>query len=167
MIIFYKETENIFIGNGIFNQIAMQAVAEHLFGRMPINCIFCKNRSSGKTEYLGIIEELHNLLMTLPEVTAVALIKYHHDTGVAYRIYLAAVPYLTYGSIEFLNSGNDNLGVTMQPFYQFIRIVRTVNSSRFKGFIFRLRLCVKVMTVNNEHYLIYIIQLRNKLCCFE
>ena len=84
MIILYKETENIFIGNGIFNQIAMQAVAEYLFGRMPINCIFCKNRSSGKTEYLGIIEELHNLLMALPEVATVALIKYHYDARMTY-----------------------------------------------------------------------------------
>ena len=136
MIVFHKKTENILISNGILNQIAMQVVAEHLFGRMTINCILCKYWSSGKSEYLGIIEELHNLLMTLPEVTAVAIIKYHHDTGVAYRIYLAAVPYLTYGSIEFLNSGNDNLGVAMQAFYQLIRIVRTVNGSWLKGLVF-------------------------------
>ena len=95
--------------------------------------------------------------MTLTEVTAVALIEYHHDTGVAYRIYLTAIPCLAYSSIEFLNSGNDNLGVAMQPFYQLIRIVRTINGSRFKSFIFRLRLCIKVMTVDNEHYLINII----------
>ena len=137
----------------------MQAVAEHLFGRMTINCILCKYWSSGKSEYLGIIEELHNLLMTLSEVATVTFIEYHHDTGVAYRIYLAAIPCLAYGSIEFLNSGNDNLGVTMQALYQFIRIVRTVNGSRLKGLIFRLRLCIKIMAVNNEHYLIYIIQL--------
>jgi len=91
----------------------MQTVAEHLFGRMTINCILCKNRSSGKSEYLGIIEELHNLLMALPKVAAVALIEYHHDTRMAYRINLAAIPSFAYGSIEFLNGGNDNLGVTM------------------------------------------------------
>ena len=157
MIVFHKKTENILISNGILNQIAMQAVAEHLFGRMTINCILCKNWSSGKSEYLGIIEELHNLLMTLPEMATMALIEYHHDTRMAYRIYFAAIPCLAYGCIEFLNSGNDNLGVAMQTFYQLVRIVRTVNGSRFKGFIFRLCLCIKVMAVDNEHYLIYII----------
>ena len=55
----------------------------------------------------------------------------------------------------------------MQALYQFIRIVRTVNSSRLKGLVFRLRLCVKIMSVDNEHDLIYIIQLRNELCSLE
>ena len=96
-------------------------------------------------------------IMTLPEMATMALIEYHHDTRMAYRIYFAAIPCLAYGCIEFLNSGNDNLGVAMQTFYQLVRIVRTVNGSRFKGFIFRLCLCIKVMAVDNEHYLIYII----------
>ena len=105
--------------------------------------------------------------MTLSEVAAVAFIKYHYDTRMAYRIYLTAIPCLAYSSIEFLNSGNDNLGVTMQAFYQFIGIVCAVNGSRFEGFVFRLCLCIKIMSVDNEHDLIYIIQLRNKLCCLE
>ena len=142
MIILYKEAKYIFIGNGILNEIFVKAVAKYLFRCMSIYGIFSKNRSTRKTEYLGIIKELHNLLMAVPEMTAMALVKYHHDTRVADSVYFVAIPCLANCGIQFLNGGDDNLGITLKSFYKFVCIISTIHSSRFKCFIFRLRLCV-------------------------
>lgn len=64
-------------------------------------------------------------------------------------------------------SGDDYFGVALQPFYQFVRIVRTVHSSRLKCFILRLGLRVEVMAVYNKHHLVHIIQFGNELCSLE
>ena len=105
--------------------------------------------------------------MTFPEVASVALIEYHHDTGVAYGLYLGTVPRLADCRIELLYGGNDYLGIALQPFRQFVRIVRTVHRTRLKGFIFRLGLRVEVVTINHKHHLVHIILFGNKLCSLE
>ena len=79
----------------------------------------------------------------------------------------ATVPLLADFSIQFLDGGNDNFGVTVQAFHQFVRIVRTIHRSRLECFILRLRLRVKVMAVNHKHHLVHIIQFRNQLCSLE
>lgn len=80
MIILYEETKHILISYGILNKIFMKTVAEYLFSSMSIHRIFGKDWRSRKTEYLSIVKELHNLLVTIPKMTTVALIKYHNDT---------------------------------------------------------------------------------------
>lgn len=79
----------------------------------------------------------------------------------------ATIPLLADSGIQLLDGGNDNFGVTVQAFHQFVRIVRTVHRSRLECFIFRLRLRVKVMAVNYKHHLIHIIQFRNQLCSLK
>ena len=80
VVVFHKETKHVFIRNGILNQIFMEAIAEYFFGGMSVHRILSKNRRSGKAEYPGIVKELHNLLVAVPEMTAMTLIKYHYDT---------------------------------------------------------------------------------------
>ena len=79
MIILHEEAKHIFIGNSIFDEIFMQAITENFFCCMPVHCIFGKDRCSRKAKNSGIIEELHNLLMTIPKMTTMTLIENHHD----------------------------------------------------------------------------------------
>ena len=58
----------------------MKTISEYLLSGMPIYRIFSKDRCSREAKELSIVKELHNLLMTIPKVAAVALVKYHHDT---------------------------------------------------------------------------------------
>ena len=80
MIILYKESEHVFIRYCIFDEIFMKTIPEYLFSGMPIYRIFSKDRCSREAKDLSIVKELHNLLMTIPKMTAVTLVKYHHDT---------------------------------------------------------------------------------------
>ena len=57
----------------------MKTIAENFFCRMSIHCIFSKDRCSRKAKNLSIIKELHNLFMTVPEMTTMTLIKNHYD----------------------------------------------------------------------------------------
>ncbi len=46
----------------------------------------------------------------------------------------------------------------METLYQFIGIIRAINGTWLKGFIFCLCLSIKIMTINYKHYLIHVIQ---------
>ena len=113
MIILYKEPQYIFISNGILDEVFMQTIPKDFFCGMPVHCILRKDRSTRKTEYLGIVKELHYSFVTFPKVASVALIEYHNNARVAYCFYLVTVPSLADGSIEFLDSSNDNFGITL------------------------------------------------------
>ena len=167
MVILHKEAQHVFIGNRILDKILVQAVAEDFFGGMSVNGIFREDWRTRETEYLGVVKELHYPFVAFPEVASVALIEYHYDAGVAYGLNLGTVPRLADCGVELLDSRNDYLGIAMQPFYQFVRIVRAVHCTRFKGFIFRLGLCVEVVTVNHKHHLIHVVQFGSKLCGLE
>ena len=167
MIILHKEAQHVFIGYGILDKVLVQAVAEYLFGGMPVNGILREDGRTREAEHLGVVKELHDALVTFPKVASVALVEYHHDTGVAYGLNLVAVPRLANCGVELLNGSDDYLGIAVQPFHQLIRVVRAVHRTRLKGFIFRLGLGVKVVTVNHKHYLIHIVQFGNKLCRLE
>ena len=73
--------------------------------------------------------------------------------------YTTTVPLLANSGIEFLYGCDDNLRIAVQTLHQLIRVVRTVNGSRLKRLVFGLRLGVKVVAVNDKHYLIHIVQL--------
>ena len=85
----------------------------------------------------------------------------------AYVLYPITVPSLADCCIEFLDCRDDYLGIALQPFYEFVRIVRTVHSPRLKCFILRLGLRVEVVAVYDKHHLVHIIQFGNELCGLE
>ena len=145
----------------------MQTVSEDFFCSVSVHCILREDRSSCKAEHLRIIKELHYPFVTIPEVASVALIEYHDNAGMTYSFYLVAVPCLADGGIEFLDSGNDNLGITVQTLYKFVRIIRSVHRTRLESLIFRLGLCIEVVTVNDKHHLVHIVQFRNELGCLK
>ena len=80
MIIFYKESQYIFIGNGILDKILVQAIAKYFFGGMPVHGIFREDGRTRESEHLGIVKELHYSFVAFPKVTSVALVKYHYNT---------------------------------------------------------------------------------------
>ena len=125
---------------------------------MPVYRIFRKYGCAGKTEYLRIHKELHDVLMAVTKVTAVAFVKNHHDTRVADFVNLRAVPCFANGCIEFLYRGDDNFGIALETFNQLIGIVCAIHSTGLKRLIFRLRLRVKVMPVYHKHHFIHIVQ---------
>ena len=121
--------------------------------------ILCKNGRSCKTEYLQVIEELHNVLMTFAEVTTVALVKYHHHFLVTHTLQPFVIVFTGDCHIQFLNRSNDNLAVAAQSLDKFLGVVRIVNSTWLESFILRLCLGVEVVAVNDKHHLVNTINL--------
>lgn len=102
MIVFHKEAQHVFVSNGILDEIFVETISKDLFCSMSVHCIFGKDRRSGETEHLRIVKELHYPLMTVTEMASVTFVKYHHDTGMTYGFYLAAIPRLADGGVKFL-----------------------------------------------------------------
>ena len=157
MIIFYEEAKYIFISNSILYQILVEAIAEDFLCCMTIHSILNEDRCTCKSEYLCIVEKPDDILMAISEMTAMTLIKNHHDTSMTDFFNPPAIPLLTYSSIELLDGGDDNFGITMKALHKFICVIGTVNSTWLKCLIFGLRLCVKVVPVNNKHNLVHIV----------
>ena len=134
---------------------------------MSVHRILNKDRRARKSEYLRVVEELHDVLVAISEMASMTLIEYHHDARMTYFFYTTAIPLLADSCIKFLNGGNDNLRIAVQTLHQFVRIVRAVHGSWLKSLVFGLGLRVKVMTVNHEHHLVHVVQLRYELGCLE
>ena len=167
MVIFYKETKHVFIGNGILYEILVKIVAKDFLCSMPFHRILYEDRRTSKPEHLCVVEELNNILVAISEMATMALVKNHYDARMAYFFYSTAVPLLSNSCIEFLDSGDDNFGITVKTFHKFVCIIGAVNCTWLKGFILCLCLCVKVVAVNHKHYLINVVQFSNKLSCLK
>ena len=96
--------------------------------------------------------------MAIPEMTTVTLIKNHYDARMTGSFNPVAIPSLADSGIEFLNGGDNNLGIALQSFHKFICVVGTIYRTRFKSLVFRLGLSIEIMAVNYEHHFIHIIQ---------
>ena len=126
---------------------------------MTIYCVLHEDWCTCKSKYLCIVEELHDVLMAISEMAAMALIEDHYDARMAYFLNTATVPLLSDGGIELLYCGNNYLGIAMESFYQLISIISTIYCTGFKRLILGLSLCIKIMAVNDKHHLIHIVQL--------
>ena len=76
---------------------------------MSVYSILNKYRSTSKTEYLRVVEELHDILVAFSEMASMTLIEYHHDARMAYFLNTTAIPLLADSGIQFLYGSNDNL----------------------------------------------------------
>ena len=76
---------------------------------MSVYSILNKYRSTSKTEYLRVVEELHDILVAFSEMASMTFIEDHHDARMTYFLNTAAVPLLADSGIKLLNGGNDNL----------------------------------------------------------
>ena len=72
----------------------MKAVAEDFLCGVSIHCILSKDWSTCKAEYLRIVEELHDVLMTVSEMASMTFIKNHDYSGVTYFLNTTAIPLL-------------------------------------------------------------------------
>ena len=102
--------------------------------------------------------------MAFSEVATVTLIENHHYLFIAHFLKVTVVIVFGDCAIQLLNSGDYYFLVTSEALYQLFGTVRAINSSGLKGFIFRLCLGVKVVSVNNKKHLVYFIDLRDELC---
>ena len=76
---------------------------------MFLLCVLSKDRCTRKSEDLQIIKEANNVLMTIAKMTTVALVENHHDLLIADILKMLIVIVLCNGTIQLLDSGNDNL----------------------------------------------------------
>ena len=76
---------------------------------MSVHRILNKYRSTSKTEYLRVVEELYDVLVAISEMASMTLIEDHHDARMTYFFYTTAIPLLADSCIKFLDGGNDNL----------------------------------------------------------
>ena len=60
VVVFHKEAKHILVSNGILDKILVKTVAEDFLCGMSVNSILDKERGACKTEYLSIVEELHD-----------------------------------------------------------------------------------------------------------
>ena len=109
VVILHKETKHVFIGNGILYQVFVKTVAKDFFCSVSVHRIFNKDRCASKTEYLRVVEELHDILVTFSEMTSMTFIENHHDTRMAYFLNTTAIPLLADSGIKFLYGCYDNL----------------------------------------------------------
>ena len=167
MVIFHKETKHVFIDNGILYEILVKTVAKDFLCSMPFHRILYEDRRTSKPEHLCVVEELNNILVAISEMTAMTLIKNHHNARMADFFDSATIPLLSNCCIELLDSGDDNFGITVKTFHKFVCIIGAVNCTWLKGFILSLCLCVKVVAINHKHYLINVVQFSNKLSCLK
>ena len=135
----------------------MKAVAENLLCGVSVYSIFNEDGGACKAEYLSVVEELHDVLVAFSEMASMTFIENHYDAGMAYFLNTAAVPLFADSGVQLLYGGDYNFRVAMQTFHQFVRVVGAVNGSRLKGFIFGLRLCIKVVAVNHKHHLVHVV----------
>lgn len=97
-------------------------------------------------------------------MASVALIKNHHDLFIAHILNMSVVIVFCDCAIQLLNCGDYDFCIAVETADKLLGIVRAINGSRFKGFIFSLCLSVEVVTVNDKKHLVYFIDLRNELC---
>ena len=83
----------------------MQAVTEDFFGCTVIFRILDEYRCTGKAEYLKVVEEIDDILMTFSEMASVTLIKNHHYLFVAHILNMSVVIVFCNRTIELLDSG--------------------------------------------------------------
>ena len=167
MIIFDQKAQYILVGNGILDQILVQAFAEN-FGRCVLLFgILDEDRRTRKSENLQVVEEVDDIFVAVAEVTAVAFVENHYDFFIPNLLQMPVVVIFRDGTIELLNRGDDDFRVTAQPLDQLVRVVRIVYRTRLERFVFRLRLRVEVVTVYDEHHLVDSVYFRDQLRRFE
>ena len=76
---------------------------------MSVHRILNKDRCASKAEYLRVVEELHDILVTFSEMASMTFIEDHHDARMTYFLNTTAIPLLTDSGIEFLYGCYDNL----------------------------------------------------------
>ena len=109
VVILHKETKHVFIGNGILYQVFVKTVAKDFLCGMSVHRILNKDRCASKAEYLRVVEELHDILVTFSEMASMTFIEDHHDARMTYFLNTTAIPQLTDSGIEFLYGCYDNL----------------------------------------------------------
>ena len=167
LIIFDQKTQYILVGNGILDQILVQAFAEN-FGRCVLLFgILDEDRRTRKSENLQVVEEVDDIFVAVAEVTAVAFVENHYDFFIPNLLQMPVVVIFRDGTIELLNRGDDDFRITAQPLDQLVRVVRIVYRTRLERFVFRLRLRVEVVTVYDEHHLVDSVYFRDQLRRFE
>ena len=145
----------------------MQAVAKDFSCSMFLFGIFNKNGRTRETENLKIVEEFHDVFVALTEMASVTFIKYHDNFLIAHALNTLVIVVTGDGTVQFLNSRNDNFAVPSKSIDEMTCVVGIVNGTRLKGFVFRLGLCVEVVAVNHEQHLIYSVNLTHQLCRLE
>ena len=76
---------------------------------MSVHRILNKDRCASKAEYLRVVEELHDILVTFSEMASMTFIEDHHDVRMTYFFYTTAIPLLADSGIKFLYGCYDNL----------------------------------------------------------
>ena len=63
---------------------------------------------SGKAEYLQVLEEIHDILMTLAKMAAMTFIENHHNLLVFHLLQMLVVVVSGDGTVQFLDGGDDD-----------------------------------------------------------
>ena len=74
---------------------------------MFASCILGEYWGAGKAEYLQVLEEIHDILMTLAEMAAMAFVENHHNLLVFHLLQMLVVTVARYGSVQLLDGGDD------------------------------------------------------------
>ena len=148
----HPEGQHVFVVDGVHNGIGVELIAKSLLCRAECGilahaCIDCKDGRTGKAEQMVLLKVFGDGLMHIPELTPVALIK--NDNNSLIKNAVSGV-LLDKGG-EFLNGGNDDLGVVVfQLTLQHSRRGVAVGSSLFKAVIFLHRLIVQILAVHDK-----------------
>ena len=63
---------------------------------------------AGKAEYLQVLEEIHDVLMTFAKMAAMTFIENHHNLLVFHLLQMLVVVVSGNGTVQFLDGGDDD-----------------------------------------------------------
>lgn len=102
--VLHREFQHVFVANGVGNYVLVQAVTKkHSSRSLPIRIcpgIFFKNRRSGESEHLTLLEKALDLLVGFAELRAMTLIKDEHNSFILQVFHLTQIPFLGDGGVE-------------------------------------------------------------------
>ena len=174
-LILHGKPKHVPVSNRILYHVPMQACiqlsasVEHISGCTPVSpFIFLKNRRTGKTNIICVLEMLLNLSMHLSKLAPVTFINNKDHFLVFISIHNRSILLALYGICHLLNRCHNQLLIRffqlIDKHYSACRIIHTVF---LKAVIFINRLVIQVFPVNQKYNQVYPWLISQKLCQLE
>ena len=158
--IFDGEFEDIVVGDGVGDDIAVQAFVEQVgrgaFAVDVAHGVVGKDGGAGEAEQLGLVEEFDNALVGVAKLGAVAFVEDEDDALVAQGVDGVFVTVAADGGVELLDGGDDERRVVRHLLHQLAGVVGAVDAVGAEVVEFFRRLVVEVGAVDDKDHFVHV-----------
>lgn len=154
--IFDREFQDVFIADGIGDDVFVEALVEEFpggsFAQVVFYRVFGKDGGAGKAEHPGVEEEFFDAFMGFTELAAVAFVEDEDDLAVFLGFHFFEVAFVVDGVVEFLDGGQDEGGgIVVELADEHPGIFRCIDTAFAEGIEFFLGLVIEVFAVYHKH----------------